>query len=300
VKAAIRRLWHRLTPAQRERVQRSRVARALYRNLWAPPGHFYSPYPDVDRLARRSEPSSYRGELVGIDLRADEQRALVVELAALPLWRDIPVDPDASWRYSLDNTPFAYSDGVFLAMMLLWAEPARVLEVGSGWSTLLSLDVRDRCTDHRFELTVVDPFPDARVRAEDDVQIVASPVQDVAPAQFAALEAGDVLFIDSTHVMKAESDVNHLLFDVLPRLAPGVVVHMHDIHWPFEYPDSWLLGGRAWSEAYGLRAFLTGNDDYEILLWPSYLFYNDPELLREVVPPAAVNLGGGSIWIRRR
>jgi hypothetical protein len=288
-----------LSPGRRERLTRSRLARAVYRNVWAPPGHFYSPYPDIERVSRRTEPSRYRGEIPGIDLRRDEQRAFVLELASLPVWAEIPVDPHSPWRYSLDNAPFAYSDGVFLAMMLLHLHPARVLEVGSGWSTLLSLDIRERCPDRPFELTVVDPFPDPRVRSEPGLEVIASPVQDVPLARFGTLDAGDVLFIDSTHVMKAESDVNYLLLEVLPQLKPGVVVHVHDIHWPFEYPNAWLLGGRAWSEAYGLRAFLAMNDQYEILLWPSYLYYNEQELLRETVPAAAVNLGGGSIWLRR-
>jgi hypothetical protein len=114
-----------------------------------------------------------------------------------------------------------------------------------------------------------------------------------------ALRSGDVLFVDSSHVAKIGSDVNSLFFDVLPNLAPGVVVHVHDIHYPFEYPKDWVFEGRAWNEAYLLRAFLTMNTDYEILLFNSYLSCFHIDEVAQLMPGWRIN-PGGSIWLRRR
>ncbi len=105
-----------------------------------------------------------------------------------------------------------------------------------------------------------------------------------------------MLFIDSTHVSKVGSDVNFLFFEVLPRLRPGVHVHVHDIAYPFEYPREWVLEGRAWNEAYLLRAFLTGNPHWQIDLWPSVLQLRHPEVMAATLH-ARTPVDGGSLWL---
>jgi len=128
-------------------------------------------------------------------------------------------------------------------------------------------------------------------------RLLARPVQEVGLAPFLALEAGDVLFIDSSHVAKTGSDVNFLYFEVLPRLAAGVVVHVHDVFLPDEYPPEWVLDeGRSWNEQYLLRALLMHSRAFRVLFGchaASRLF---PELVSEVFGGA---LGGGSFWIER-
>ena len=108
-----------------------------------------------------------------------------------------------------------------------------------------------------------------------------------------------MLFIDSTHVAKVGSDVTTLFFDVLPTLKPGVLVHIHDVLWPFEYPRSWYLQGRSWNEAYLLRAFLQYNEEFEILLFNSFLGTHYAGDVAEILPLCAKN-PGGSLWLRRR
>src|SRR6185295_14291779 len=119
---------------------------------------------------------------------------------------------------------------------------------------------------------LIEPYPDLvkRLLRPDDfdrVQFIRSLVQDVPLKIFDVLEANDILFIDSSHVCKVGSDVYHELFRILPRLRPGVIIHFHDIFWPFEYPEDWLREGRAWNELYLMRAFLQHNEAYEILLF---------------------------------
>ena len=118
------------------------------------------------------------------------------------------------------------------------------------------------------------------------------------PWLFATLEENDILFIDSTHVAKIGSDVNYLFFEVLPRLRAGVYVHVHDIFHPFEYPRAWIYEGRAWTEAYMLRAFLTFNTAFEIVLFNTFLERFHRERFAHKMPLCLRN-EGGSIWLRR-
>jgi hypothetical protein len=132
------------------------------------------------------------------------------------------------------------------------------------------------------------------------VSLRREPVQQTPQAFFEELGPGDILFIDSSHVSKCGSDVNHLVFQVLPRLAPGVRVHVHDVFYPFEYPRNWVLEeGRAFNEDYLLRAFLTFNTAYEILAWNSSVAALFPERFAAALPDAAQN-AGASIWLLRK
>ena len=123
-------------------------------------------------------------------------------------------------------------------------------------------------------------------------------MQDVDVGRFAALEANDILFIDSTHVSRIDSDVNRIFFEILPRLAAGVLVHLHDVFYPFEYPREWVYEGRAWNENYVLRAFLQYNRAWEIRFFNNYLARRHPEAFFGALPLAREN-PGGSIWLAR-
>ena len=133
--------------------------------------------------------------------------------------------------------------------------PARVIEVGSGYSTALALDEAEASREiAALEITCIEPFAGRLLGllSEADrrrITLLRKPVQDVDPATYGRLGPGDVLFVDSTHVVKAGSDVVWLFLHVLPRLAAGVVVHVHDVFWPFEYPAHWLEQRRDWTEA---------------------------------------------------
>ena len=131
------------------------------------------------------------------------------------------------------------------------------------------------------------------------LRLLTSPIQAVPVAVVADLGPGDVLFIDSTHVVKAGSDVNHIIFELLPSLAPGVYVHFHDIFGNFEYPAEWVYQRRAWSEAYLVRAFLQFNSDFQVALFTSWLWAYHRQALASLHPEFGVN-PGASLWIRRR
>ena len=267
-----------------------------------PPGHFYSPVPDlaeVDRDADRLFAS--RRSLTGVDLREEAQVALFGELAALSRADPLPAGPEGGTRYWTDNPFYGIGDASMLQAMLRHLRPKRYLEVGSGWSTALALDTSERFLDGTVSVTAIEPYPAVlrdRLRPGDRVDVIEAPVQSVPLERFEALEANDVLFIDSSHVLKAASDVHFLTTAVLPVLAPGVVVHLHDMFWPFEYLRHWIEQGRAWNECYLVHAFLLYNDAFEVVLFNHFLAQCRPEVIEAELPAMAEN-PGGALWLRR-
>ena len=271
---------------------------------WVPPGHFYSPFPDLTEFDKRSaQLLSADNQPAAMDLREAHQLELFDELADLIGDVPFPVERGEEYRYYFDNPAYSWADGLILHAMLRHVRPRRVVEVGSGYSSAMLLDTTERWLDPGVELTFVEPFDEllrSLLREGDDerVTILDVGVQDVPLEVFTRLQAGDVLFIDSTHVVKAGSDVNHLFFEVLPALAPGVVIHLHDIFHPFEYPADWVHEGRAWQETYLLRAFLMYNDAFEITWFQTLMWSRHNSLLQARVPDMARN-AGGNLWLRK-
>jgi predicted O-methyltransferase YrrM len=272
---------------------------------WMSPGHFYSPIPSIDEV--RGRESELFGppppSLPGIDLRKDAQVALVRKLATFYLELPFPRTQSAESRYWFENWAYSYADAIFLYSMLRHLRPRRVIEVGSGFSSAAMLETADRWLPET-SFTFIDPDTstlDALLRPgdRDRVTVVRAKLQDVPLTTFDALAANDILFIDSTHVSKTGSDVNRILFDILPRLAPGVHIHFHDVFYPFEYPKEWVYEGRAWNEDYILRAFLEFNSAFDIVLFGTWLARFHRDLLAELMPLSLEN-PGGSLWLTRR
>jgi predicted O-methyltransferase YrrM len=267
-----------------------------------PPGHFHSPVPDLEEVRAHDAAIFDRpAELAGIDLRADAQLALVEELRRYAADQPFGAGTTDGLRYHYDNDYFGWGDGLVLFCMLRHLRPARVVEVGSGFSSALMLDTAERFLDPAPDLVFIDPNPD-RLRGllrdgdQDRVTLLSRPVQEVDRAVFDRLEPGDMLFIDSSHVTKIGSDVNVLLLEVVPRLRPGVHVHVHDIIWPFEYARKWIYQGRAWNEAYLLRALLVGNPRLRIEFWSSQLAACHKEQVGAALP-LWLRDSGTSMWL---
>ncbi len=270
---------------------------------WRPPGHYYSPVPDLGEIRRQADRIYVRrpGPLTGLDLHEEEQLALFTTLA--PLAKDVTfnADPGPDRRYFTNNPAYGVGDAVITQAILRHLRPARYLEVGSGWTTALALDTSDQWLGSGLRVTCIEPYPHDLLnllRPTDDVEVIASPVQDVDVARFGELEPNDVLFIDCSHVVKTGSDAHHLVTRVLPAVPVGVYIHIHDIFWPFEYPEVWIEEGRAWSEAYLLHAFLLYNDAFRVVLFNDWLTQWHRERIAGAVPALAPG-AGGAIWLRR-
>jgi Methyltransferase domain len=269
----------------------------------------WSPIPtadDIDRATERWE--SPPRELPGIDLNVDGQLTLLQELGRLAAEVELPADPDPAWRFHHDNGFYDYGSAILLYGVMRHTSPRRIVEVGSGFSSALMLDVNERFLDGRTECTFVEPFSENRLLEvlrpgdEDRVTIVREFLQDVDLSLFDDLEAGDILFVDSSHVSKMGSDVHLLISEVMPHLPAGAWVHVHDVFYPFEYPPNWaanwIKDGRAWNEAYHLRAFLEHNDAFRIEFFSDYLRRFERQALERALP-GAMESPTGTIWLQR-
>jgi predicted O-methyltransferase YrrM len=281
---------------------RSRIRALVGGGTWVSPGHYYSPIPSPGDLTPALWSPSPPG-LPGLDLRVDRQLEVLRALDLLQADQGYrgPA-PHGEWRYRSDNDMFGPGSASMLHLMLRHLRPRRVIEVGSGFSSAVMLDTDEHWLGGKTDFTFIDPDPrrlHSLLKPVDRtrVRILAQRVQEVGPEAFAALEANDVVFVDSSHVLKTGGDVCHILFRILPALRSGVVVHVHDVLYPFEYPRPWVEEGRAWNEAYALRAFLLYNASFGILIWASYLYQHQRTELSRV---ESICANGSSLWIERQ
>jgi predicted O-methyltransferase YrrM len=267
------------------------------------PAHFYSPVPNVGELSKRDWDRKI-GESLAFD--ASKQLDWVRGLQA---WNkelaDVPAEADASRAhlYHWNNPGFAPLDASVYYAAIRQYQPRRIIEVGGGFSTLIAAQaVRMFPADQRPALTCVEPFPveALTIGVEGLDRLIGSPVQDVPLHLFDQLEVNDILFIDSSHVSKAASDVNYLILEVLPRLKPGVLVHIHDIFLPWDYPRDWVLNLRNfWNEQYVVHAFLLCNSGFDVLAANWFLSREHRPALVEALPSTPVQ-SGDSLWLLRR
>lgn len=271
---------------------------------WVLPGHFYSPVASrAERISFFERESSSAEQLIcGIPMRSDEQFDFLEEL--LPAYRRLDIPEIAnSRRYGYRNDYFAFMDGYIYGSILLHKQPRRVIEVGSGFSSALLLDISDEHLDiSKMQISFIDPYPD-RLRSlvsSHDLRgrLLEVPLQEVPLDYFDDLHAGDILFIDSSHVSKIGSDVNYVVFELLPRLNSGVWIHIHDVFYPYEYPKDWVMEGRSYNEAYLVRAFLQFNSSFQIELFNDYLDSARRSWL-DVNMPMCSPGSGKSIWLSR-
>jgi hypothetical protein len=261
-------------------------------------GHVYSPVADTVALAQEPLHSQvWPAEPripAGIDWRDVEQVALVRTLREQePMVFPTAPTGDES-EFFIGNSEFSALDAWALQAVLRQFRPRRMIEVGSGFSSLVTARVNREHLGGELDFTCIEPYPREFLRAGVDgiSRLIIEPVQAVDLDVFAALGDGDILFIDSAHVTKTGNDVNRLYLDVLPRLQPGVIVHVHDIFFPHDYPQEWVMVGRGWNEQYLLQAFLTFNQRFEILFGNAWMRQFHPDVLPHIAG------GGGSFWMR--
>ena len=270
------------------------------------PGHYYSPVVNLEELASRKE-QIWKKErsLDGIDLNIAKQESFFEALKKSE--KEIPFSEhhDSKFRYHFDNKTYAHADGLVLFTMLNQLKPKRLIEVGSGFSSALILDTKDNFLDYPLELTFIEPYPDYRLHSllkkEDyeNTKVVVDFVQNTPIDTFKQLEENDILLIDNSHVSKTGSDVNYLMTEVLPSLNKGVVVHIHDIFYPFEYPSDWLLELKLnWNEIYSVHNFLLFNNVYKIIFFSDFIQQKYEGQLKADVPTFFKDRPG-SLWIQR-
>lgn len=298
VKKAIRNIVNKM-PYVRGLYKQSKYA--LY-----PPGHFYSTVVAPDDIKRREQQiwkNADKDGIAGVDLRTSSQLELLQQFAAY--YGEMPFAPQKKdgLRFYFDNDFYSYTDATVLYSMIRHFRPKRIIEIGSGFSSAVMLDTNQIFFDNAIELTFIDPYADRlfSLMTEVDkqkVKVIENDIQIIPLGLFEKLEAGDILFVDSTHVSKTGSDVNYILFEILPALQKGVLVHFHDIFYPFEYPKEWVFRGFNWNEDYILRAFLMYNDKFQIRLFSEYIHRHHKHGFAQM--PLTYNNFGGNLWIEKQ
>jgi hypothetical protein len=226
---------------------------------------------------------------------------LAATLGAIAVDQPFDHHHESGRRYRLDNDFFANDDGLILHTMMRHYRPSRIIEVGSGWSSACMLDTDDLFLDRSTQFVFIDPEPerlDSLLTGHESpprVEILRKRLQDVDPDVFSALSPGDFLFIDSSHVVKAGSDVLMLCLEVIPTLPVGTLVHFHDIGWPFQYPLEWAEERRWWNEAYLIHALLINNNRLRVLWFHSYMAQFEATVLRNAFP--VLQGKGMSLWM---
>jgi predicted O-methyltransferase YrrM len=270
--------------------------------------HFYEPIPDTRTL--KDDIWSKQSELVGIDANEEAQMDLLSQLSHKfkeEYSNLLTTRTTAPFRSFADNQTFTSLDGEIYYCMIRHFKPKRIIEIGSGYSTLLGAQaVLKNKEEHGMDtdLIAVEPYPiDFLARGFDGLsELVRVKAEDVELSEFGKLKENDILFIDSSHVLRIGGDVQYIFLEVLPRLNNGVLVHFHDIFFPMEYPKQWVLEDhRFWNEQYFLQAFLSFNSAFEVLWAGNYMHLRHPKKLegafssydRDTASPS-------SFWIRKR
>ena len=274
------------------------------------PVHYYSPIPDIDELEQRKVWDKI-SPLSGIKFQADQQ----IEFLSLLGNKfgpecDWPIKEQNPGQFCLDNPSFSFGCAASLYSMIRHFQPGRIIEIGSGNSSLViqeALAKNSACGGIAWNHIIIDPYlnPGVKKYYGNSIQLYEKPVECVDPSFFTRLKKNDILFIDSSHSVKIGSDVNFLILEILPILEPGVIVHFHDINLPYEYPKIYATNPQFrmfWTESYLLQAFLSCNNQYEILLAMSYLMKEHTALFPKLFPYYHLESStriSGSFWIRK-
>ncbi|MFW8601259.1 class I SAM-dependent methyltransferase [Desulfobacterota bacterium M19] len=272
-----------------------------------PAGHFYSPIPALWEIRENEKRifSEYSETIPGINLNVESQLSLLEKLGNYYKASPFQNEKKDTIRYYGNNSRFILSDAVVLYTIIRHYKPRKIIEIGSGFSSCVSLDTNEHFFNNSIKCTFIEPYPDLlfsllKPKDKERVRILPQNLQSLRDLTiFTDLKADDILFLDSSHVTKANSDVNHFFFNILPILQTGVIIHIHDIFYPFEYLKEWLYEGRSWNETYLLKAFLQYNNAFEIIFFNSFLhlFYAD-KLAQHM--PVCTESPGGSFWMRKK
>ena len=253
------------------------------------PIHYYEPLPDFRSIT--TEQINRRRSYPGIDFRWEDQLEILSELAA---YRDELL----GLEFDFNNDYFSGFDAAVYYALIRQLKPQRIIEIGGGYSTQIAN--KALTVNGQGKLTCIEPYPEQRLNgAKPAIELIQKRVEEMDLDFFSSLAANDILFIDSSHTVKFGSDVCYEFLEVLPRIVPGVWVHVHDIFFPHDYPAEWLIDRRlALNEQYLLEAFLSFNDKFQVALANHWLCLDHVDDAARLWPDAS-NQRGSSFWMRR-
>jgi hypothetical protein len=291
-----------------ELIVRDRNGKEWPVKLWCMPTHYYSPIPNTRLLEQPEERARVWPEephaMPGIDWRADAQLQVCREVFARQQPIAFPHESPADVpEYTRKSPRYPAIDAWILQAFLRHLQPARVVEVGAGYSSLVTARVNREFFGERIQFTAIDPHPlgflEKGIPGLTELRV--EEVQKTPFEVFERLGAKDVLFIDTSHVVKTGGDVPWIYNQILPRLGSGVVVHLHDSFLPWDYPQDWVFAGKGWNELYLMQSFLACNSAFEVVFGTYWMIRKHLDLLRRAFPDMVDedHRDGSSLWIRR-
>jgi predicted O-methyltransferase YrrM len=271
------------------------------------PGHYYSALADPAEYIEQQKLviNSDKYEPLEIDFNTESQLSLLHSFE--DYYKDFPFDKPITknLRYKLDNVFFTYSDALSMYSMIRHFKPKKIIEIGSGFSSALILDTNQLFFEGKIDLTFIDPNPErfrANIKEKEYATIITEKIQHVDQSIFKELDKGDFLLIDTSHVSKSGSDVNHIYFNIIPLLRKGVKIHVHDIFFPFEYPENWIVEERrSWNEVYLVRSLLAYSTAFKIIWFNTYMENKFKEIFEKKTPLFLKRNSTvcGGIWIEK-
>jgi len=252
------------------------------------PIHYYEPLPDFQSITL--EQITRRREFPAIDFKWDDQLALLNELTAYR-------EELSTLEFNFDNGFFNGFDAAVYYSLIRHLKPQRIVEIGGGYSTQLAA----KALRGDGKLICIEPYPERLNGVGPSLELIRKRVEEIDVDFFSCLQPDDILFIDSSHAVRFGSDVCFEFLQLLPRLAPGVWIHVHDIFFPHDYPAEWLIERRmAFNEQYLLEAFLSFNEKFQITLANYWLCLDHADEAARLWPNArTANYGASSLWMKR-
>lgn len=264
--------------------------------------HYYEPVVYAEDLRHSLDDDR---EILGLDLNPEGQLALLEQFSYADELRAIPMTSDDQLEYCYQNGMFGAGDSEYFYNFIRHFKPKRIVEVGAGHSTLLARRAIEENLNndpaYKCEHIVIEPFENPWLE-KLDVQVIRAQLQECELSIFENLQANDILFFDTSHVIRPQGEVLFLMFSVLGRLNDGVLIHFHDIRTPKDYIERWVLEEqRLWTEQYFIEAFLVDNPKYEVIGAVHYMWRHYPEAVGDKCPILATMplKNPGSFWIRR-
>lgn len=263
-------------------------------------GHYHSPYPNLDDIKNNylEEKLEFLTEPLGMDMNSFNEVLLALsKVKELIIFSE---EQNEEVFYYHNNFFFRHADAWIYAAIILNFKPNRIIEVGSGFSTALAMDINKKHFNEKINILSIDPNIERLYNLMENkiapLKIENLSILDIPLEHFKSLKKNDILFIDSSHVLKQNSDVNYILFQILPILNSGVIIHFHDV-FLFNYPKQWFIQGRSWNESYALRAFLSYNNAFRILFLNKFVTQYMTERCMDLFPELLDGHGGSSLYI---
>lgn len=286
-------LWH----------SEAEVSRYLFRKFGLFPikDDFYEPLFNTERL---KYPLDKDRNLPGVELNHNSQIKFLQSFDFSTELMELSKLPKSSLNYNFERGSFLSGDSEILYSVIRLNKPKRIIEIGCGQSSLM---IQHACkknyaenNSYKFEHICIEPYANDWLETLD-ATIIRKKVEDVELSVFNSLNKNDILFIDSSHIIRPQGDVLFEYLEILPSLNSGVFVHIHDIFTPKDYLPQWLTDGmNFWNEQYLLEAFLSHNESFEVVLSLNYLKHHDFELLKDRCPLLDESREPGSFWIKRK